>query len=437
MSDKLGPQQLGKVKGEVFLGYDKGHEADYSPEVAGVVDSEVRGLIDTAHDRARAILVHPPRHPRRARQGPRREGDPRGLRPGRDLRAARQGHRHRGARAGAHRRARSRSSPSWSAPPVAEAQPVAEPGGRPVARAGPGQATLVEAGRRPSPEAQRHLTPWPRERPAIDTPMDLRAHREGGARDPRGDRRGPRPRRPRAHPRAGRPAVRRDLRRASTRTRPSTSPSPSSRATTRWSWSATSRSTACASTTSSRSAGRRTSRTSRARTAASPACRRSPGWWRATAGGPQVQEQLTVQIADAMERTLEPRGVMVIIEAEHLCMSMRGVAEGRLDHGHLGGAGAVPRERRHPPGGDAVRHRARLTPAEATETHREAPTAPNGSGIGVLGLPGVPDRPLVMGVINVTPDSFSDGGQLRRRRRGGRPRPGAARRGGRLARRGR
>jgi GTP cyclohydrolase I len=40
---------------------------------------------------------------------------------------------------------------------------------------------------------------------------------------------------------------------------------------------------------------------------------------------PQVQEQLTVQIADAIERTLEPRGVMVIIEAEHLCMSMRGV----------------------------------------------------------------------------------------------------------------
>ena len=39
MSDRLGPQQLGKVKGEVFLGYDMGHEADYSPEVAGVVDS--------------------------------------------------------------------------------------------------------------------------------------------------------------------------------------------------------------------------------------------------------------------------------------------------------------------------------------------------------------------------------------------------------------
>ena len=40
---------------------------------------------------------------------------------------------------------------------------------------------------------------------------------------------------------------------------------------------------------------------------------------------PQVQEQLTVQIADAMEHTLGPRGVMVVIEAEHLCMSMRGV----------------------------------------------------------------------------------------------------------------
>jgi cell division protease FtsH len=56
MSDRLGPQQLGKVKGEVFLARDMGHEADYSAEVAGVVDAEVRALIDTAHDRARAIL---------------------------------------------------------------------------------------------------------------------------------------------------------------------------------------------------------------------------------------------------------------------------------------------------------------------------------------------------------------------------------------------
>ena len=40
---------------------------------------------------------------------------------------------------------------------------------------------------------------------------------------------------------------------------------------------------------------------------------------------PQVQERLTTQIADAVERVLEPRGVLVVVEAEHLCMSMRGV----------------------------------------------------------------------------------------------------------------
>ena len=40
---------------------------------------------------------------------------------------------------------------------------------------------------------------------------------------------------------------------------------------------------------------------------------------------PQVQERLTKQIADAIENELQPRGVLVVIEAEHLCMSMRGV----------------------------------------------------------------------------------------------------------------
>ena len=40
---------------------------------------------------------------------------------------------------------------------------------------------------------------------------------------------------------------------------------------------------------------------------------------------PQVQENLTTQIADAINEALEPRGVLVVIEAEHLCMSMRGV----------------------------------------------------------------------------------------------------------------
>jgi GTP cyclohydrolase I len=39
----------------------------------------------------------------------------------------------------------------------------------------------------------------------------------------------------------------------------------------------------------------------------------------------QVQERLTTQVADWLEERLEPRGVGVIVEAEHLCMSMRGV----------------------------------------------------------------------------------------------------------------
>lgn len=39
----------------------------------------------------------------------------------------------------------------------------------------------------------------------------------------------------------------------------------------------------------------------------------------------QVQERLTKQIADLLDRHLEPLGVMVVIEAEHMCMSMRGV----------------------------------------------------------------------------------------------------------------
>ncbi|MBV8561244.1 MAG: GTP cyclohydrolase I FolE, partial [Acidimicrobiia bacterium] len=40
---------------------------------------------------------------------------------------------------------------------------------------------------------------------------------------------------------------------------------------------------------------------------------------------PQVQERLTTQIADEIDDTLQPRGVLVVLEAEHLCMSMRGV----------------------------------------------------------------------------------------------------------------
>ncbi|WP_084436859.1 GTP cyclohydrolase I FolE [Aldersonia kunmingensis] len=40
---------------------------------------------------------------------------------------------------------------------------------------------------------------------------------------------------------------------------------------------------------------------------------------------PQVQERLTSQIADAIVRKLDPRGAIVVVEAEHLCMAMRGI----------------------------------------------------------------------------------------------------------------
>ena len=40
---------------------------------------------------------------------------------------------------------------------------------------------------------------------------------------------------------------------------------------------------------------------------------------------PQVQERITAQVADALVRKLDPQGVIVVIDAEHLCMSMRGI----------------------------------------------------------------------------------------------------------------
>ena len=43
------------------------------------------------------------------------------------------------------------------------------------------------------------------------------------------------------------------------------------------------------------------------------------------AARPQVQERLTTQVAESIMKGLNPKGVMVVIEAEHLCMSMRGV----------------------------------------------------------------------------------------------------------------
>ena len=46
---------------------------------------------------------------------------------------------------------------------------------------------------------------------------------------------------------------------------------------------------------------------------------------RTIASRPQLQERLSAQIADALVQALKPRGAMVVVEAEHMCMAMRGV----------------------------------------------------------------------------------------------------------------
>jgi cell division protease FtsH len=57
MSERVGAIKLGSGAGEVFLGRDMGHQRDYSEEVAGVVDEEVRRFTEAAHDEAWEILV--------------------------------------------------------------------------------------------------------------------------------------------------------------------------------------------------------------------------------------------------------------------------------------------------------------------------------------------------------------------------------------------
>ena len=57
MSERVGALKLGQSSGEVFLGRDMGHQRDYSEDVAGVVDEEVRAFIEAAHDEAWEILV--------------------------------------------------------------------------------------------------------------------------------------------------------------------------------------------------------------------------------------------------------------------------------------------------------------------------------------------------------------------------------------------
>ena len=56
MSERVGAIQLGQPTGEVFMGRDMGHQRDYSEELAGILDEEVRRLIEGAHDEAWEVL---------------------------------------------------------------------------------------------------------------------------------------------------------------------------------------------------------------------------------------------------------------------------------------------------------------------------------------------------------------------------------------------
>ena len=120
-------------------------------------------------------------------------------------------------------------------------------------------------------------------------------------------RAGSRPRTPRCSPRA---------RSTSRRSR-------TTRATTSSSSRATSHSTPCANITSSRSRAPRTSATSPV--SASSGCRSWRVWSSCSRADLQVQERLTKQVADWLQHQLAPKGVGVVLEAEHLCMSLRGV----------------------------------------------------------------------------------------------------------------
>ena len=64
----------------------------------------------------------------------------------------------------------------------------------------------------------------------------------------------------------------------------------------------------------------------------------------------QIQERMTTQIARWLQRELEPKGVGVVLEAEHMCMSLRGVQKFGATHGDLGAARLRARRRPYPPG---------------------------------------------------------------------------------------
>ncbi len=367
---------------------------DYSEEVAAAIDEEVRAL---HRRRAPRGLRDPRRQPRRARRARRRaarEGDARQGAGRADLRAAQPSPG--AARVDRLRRGVRRATAARSTPTRRSRLRRAPPTGRPTAPR-TGRATGTAASPHPSPTrpaprpehphdrhrqrrrrraARRHLA-GARRRHRGDPGVRPRPRRGGGPRAARRHRRGPRPRRAARHPGPGRPGVRRDVRRACASSRRTCSRPRSTSATTRWCWSRTSRSTPPASTTSCRSTasahvgyipgadGRITGLSKLARLVDVYAKR------------PQVQERLTTQVADSLMRILQPRGVIVVIECEHLCMSMRGIRKP--------GAKTIDQRRarpaarpRHPRRGDEPHPRLspRTSLARVTSPRERHPTGP-------------------------------------------------------------
>ena len=119
----------------------------------------------------------------------------------------------------------------------------------------------------------------------------------------------------------------------------------------------------------------------------------------------QVQERMTTEIADAIEVALDPRGVLVVVEAEHLCMSMRGVKKS--------GTSTVTSAVRGLFRSDASTRMEAMQFVRGPLTARNSGHGPARAGLlcVVMPIPTHEHRPLVMGILNVTPDSFSDGGQ--------------------------
>ena len=319
MSERLGAVRLGENEGEPFLGRDIGHARNYSEEVAAIIDEEINKLITKAHQEAFDILVREPRRARHARRRAPGEGDDRQGRGRRDLRAA----------------ASSRDRPAWTGsetripstvPPVDELdqRPGAQ---RPVMSSAPTPARTPRCPAHPTTASPVSPRPTGAPFPGLAVSVDL-ARAEAAVRelliaigeDPDRDGLRDTPRRV-AKSYAELLAGMDQARARSSRPR-------STSATTSWCWSRTSRSGRCASTTSSRSSASATWDTSRSDNGHVTGLSKLARLVDVYARRPQVQERLTTQIADALMDVLEPRGVIVVFECEHLCMSMRGVRKG-------------------------------------------------------------------------------------------------------------